>query len=1027
MPALTLATIRKPYRYRGYLTVVPEAVVLEGTLSATPSYPALTLAYTLTSGSEANVLADMEVELYTSANVFKGRLRVAQGGTITSTSLPVNEFSKGRLNLVSGDKFKVLRSWRIRDRLVAANATFDKDSRIAYSTQNEDIAPIACAGGAWAGFVDAGQSYATLSLSAAESYALDSDSGGDLNFLWDVGDGTITVGTDTDESITATFPTGSRWVHLQVEDDDNGATSDYYFPVVVHNTTSARPHEVIVNSQEGERAAGWRMTFQLPAGADIEDLPDGALVIYHEDEYYGGVQGSYGHPVSNRSRVKFTGYVTADSITVDAFTNEVSFEAVGALGILENLPGFSQILEEATSPANWQQYQGLTVFQAIIYLLRTGTTLLNVCDVLLHGDDAVYPALYIQKAVPLQQVKELADGMSWELLCDRTGRVMFSRKLTRMDSTDRNAAATTATLTADDRIRMTARREHRSSLNTLIARGFSAGSNPAPLMSKAPGAAPDEGAGETIVERLIEASQDSLNALSGWAYAEQTKRYNGLPAPTIDMELPGGYDGLDFYPEWLALTQSGSANKRGIALNAARGVLERISIQHDPARGAKAINASWQHETDGAAGITVYPDNEALNGLPPYEIPYITPPVLPRPPNAHYRLPIQAWLLGRTNAPVYYATSMDLETGVITFQQNSYSGMTGDGCWGTSDPFKYARKFALTDDGLFRTEDIITAAGTFVSVANNATMLGDASRIGNYIFPSINRAGWYMVISGVSGYAVTADYGATWYQGALDGGSPSWNTTVSYRGDRTFSHAAISPRSGGAYGGVILATRVTAGATEIWKNTGWGLSGSTWTKLGEIYTGTFPAGGTLDIPLDRDDGSPNYPDANMQVYAICCANNGAKSYLYRSADGGATWTPLQRLDAYGVAGDEAPNISYRAINNNARYVYAVNFRANTGPANTYWQLAKASLTAAVTNASYPPTGWGGHRLNLNGWPYNDTALIYFASDDDGTLGRGVVAYSLDGGATITDCTPAGLSGDSYSVRYAEFDLGAVEP
>lgn len=603
MPALTLSTIRKPYRYRGYLTVVPEAVVLEGTLTATPTYPALTLAYTLTAGDEADVLADMEVEIYSSANVFKGRLRVAQGGTISSTSLPVNEFSRGRLDIVSGDKFKVLRSWRIRDRLVAANATFDKDSRVTYTDQNEHIAPVACAGGPWAGFVDAGQSYATLELSAAESYTVDLDSGGAFSVLWDVGDGTITVGTDTDETITVRFPTGSRWVQLTVEDEDNGATSVYYFPVVVHNYTNARPHEVIVSTLDGERTAGWRCSFQLPAGADIEDLPDGALIIYHEDEYYGGVKGSYGHPVSNRSRIKFTGYVTADTITVDVFTNEVSFEAVGPLGILENLPGFSQVLEEVSSPTNWQEYEGLTVYQVIIYILRTGTTLSQLFDIVLRGDDAIYPAIYIQKAVPLQQVHELADGMSWELTCDRTGRLMFSRKLTRLDSTDRNAATTTATLTADDRIRITARREHRGSVNTLLARGFAAGNSPYPMWSKAPGDAPDEAPGEVVIERLIEGNQSTLNDLSGWAYAEQNKRLNGLPAPTIDAELPGGYDCIDFYPEWLKLTVDAANNKRGVGLSAQRGLPERISVIRDASAGSKSITLSWQCETDGAAGI----------------------------------------------------------------------------------------------------------------------------------------------------------------------------------------------------------------------------------------------------------------------------------------------------------------------------------------------------------------------------------------------------------------------------------------
>lgn len=53
---------------------------------------------------------------------------------------------------------------------------------------------------------------------------------------WDVDDGSITVGTSTSESITATFPIGFRYVELQVT-DSNGAVGKTYVPVAACGQT----------------------------------------------------------------------------------------------------------------------------------------------------------------------------------------------------------------------------------------------------------------------------------------------------------------------------------------------------------------------------------------------------------------------------------------------------------------------------------------------------------------------------------------------------------------------------------------------------------------------------------------------------------------------------------------------------------------------------------------------------------------------------------------------------------------------
>ncbi len=68
-----------------------------------------------------------------------------------------------------------------------------------------------------AGFVDAGQTYRTISLSAANSLVL--ATGASLTaWLWDIGDGTLVSGTLTYPLITAQFPVGFRYVALTVTD-----------------------------------------------------------------------------------------------------------------------------------------------------------------------------------------------------------------------------------------------------------------------------------------------------------------------------------------------------------------------------------------------------------------------------------------------------------------------------------------------------------------------------------------------------------------------------------------------------------------------------------------------------------------------------------------------------------------------------------------------------------------------------------------------------------------------------------------
>ncbi len=631
MPALAAqeSTLRAgEYRFTGFLSRVPQLTAMTGTVSATPTYPAKTLAYTLSTGSAASITPGMTVRVLSSAGVPKGLLRVATGGTITSTSLPVNEFSRGTCDVVSGDLIQVCKEFRIWDRLVSNTAAFNKDSRIAYSDQGSNPPPYPNAGGPYVGFVDPVTLLATYSFDATSSLILDPDNTlATKTYSWDFGDGTPS--TSTSGTPTVTFPVGFRWVKLTVTDSVNGKSSSKYIPVWAYqrsgDTAEAAYRAVQLENLSYSHDAGWSASFRLPASgqSDIADLPDGAMVVYWEEEQYAGVVGSYGSNVTGKSHVKFTGYLIRDTLTIDPDSEDVLFEAVSPLAMLERTPALPQLLVNKTSPAKWSELKTLTIRRALWYLAFWGTNIGDILDLVWDGLDLSYSRLAVQEVSSLAgQLRDIAASVGTEVTCNRMGRINFVRNPNFLNSAERTARTKTYDFTTADVMHAEIPREHWG--NTKFVRGEAITTDSKPVFSNAPGNAPAPfGTASSTLSKQIVASQDSINDVTGFFFALENALYNGQFVPKgARITLPDGYDVFDpAYREFVTFTLPSTLSSRGISYDSTRRwTIEQVDLSYDPDTGTKDITVTLDHETTGAPGTTYVPPKENTTTITPIEI-----------------------------------------------------------------------------------------------------------------------------------------------------------------------------------------------------------------------------------------------------------------------------------------------------------------------------------------------------------------------------------------------------------------------
>lgn len=110
------------------------------------------------------------------------------------------------------------------------------------------------------------------------------------SILWDVGDGTITVGTSTSQAITATFPAGFRYVRCEITEGGLGGKTGFATVPICALERSSDPEATFVGIQKYEilshdmEVKGQRMNFRIHE--DISSYPEGTLAMYMEEEFY---------------------------------------------------------------------------------------------------------------------------------------------------------------------------------------------------------------------------------------------------------------------------------------------------------------------------------------------------------------------------------------------------------------------------------------------------------------------------------------------------------------------------------------------------------------------------------------------------------------------------------------------------------------------------------------------------------------------------------------------------------------------
>lgn len=664
MPALSNPTLWRTKPYRG----TAKAYILDPPVFWTCSVNQSSFTYPVTTLTYDNADATAGLAFYrgqvirveSSGGTFKGYCYL-RGLDTSTTTITIARTGQGDVDFADNDVLKFLHWYQPRTKIPDISSTGEllKDDDVGWDNNSliisgggsslvfganayaQEAVPLADAG-VWYARDIGSLSGAIVTFDGSNSYTLNG-----ATYLWTsqsvefYGGAPAVVWTDEDTATpSGTFKQGIHWATLTVTDDTNGYSAQQHVLVVVCGDSF--PALEIENMRlRGDLDNGWAATFNV-MNDDVSSYPRNAPVLVWAEEDYGATKNISLNGDDGREHMKFCGYLSSDTTTLDGFVSDWDVEATNLLGFMRNLTGFSQFLEAIPAsesglgslPTQQGQFysDGLSVWTYLYYILSTNTNFFSVASIELptYGGDYKLVALDVPDGTLDGQLALIAESLAAKVTCDHVGRLYFRRNPHYMSDSDRAALTTIVTLLASDRTgTMTINaNEFRDAAWMVGWGGLADGETETIAKCGAPGDSPGQGRDKTVANGQIVQDQDELNTRIGRMYAYRNRDVRDTSIQIINP----GQIADPAWQEWVKLTLAASSNTRGLNYSAAEWVLKAVDISYDAAGGWS--DETWTLEIPVATGtadattLPVLPDGGIeLSVLPPFTPPEpVTPP-----------------------------------------------------------------------------------------------------------------------------------------------------------------------------------------------------------------------------------------------------------------------------------------------------------------------------------------------------------------------------------------------------------------
>lgn len=581
------------------LSLCPNTVVLSAKVNQV-TFPAssVQLGYDGASGDYTDIRLGMTVLVShvddAAQAFFTGRVRLAPSGIL----IYINETSAPFAN---DDYIYVIDDFRVWDVLPRAVNGVERPD---YEESFRQLLPrIFGLKGAYADEAVSG----VLELDFAPNVDPATDGATISSYLWDVGDGTITVGSATTKDITVEFPPGFRNVQFSAT-DSGGRTSIRHIPVWAHDDTypvTLLDHgdlEVTLSVDEGPSGS-------VTAFAEIDDvLPNTLVCAWLDNEQYNGTAGHIFDNIALLGRLRRednqTSYADAQQ---DATTR---FEIEGPLQQLARLEVTSQQIENDLTPTAFNQVDTLTVWREIHLLLTEYSTFceLHSLDFDDTSDTFREKAIGTQQSNLLEVTNALANGINARLQMNAAGEAEVVRDGVMIATADRDGLVAVADWSAIDVLSFSIGRSHVLTVGRVDSSGGSYNATSkkvTPALAVAPGIAQNYPEGQQRLDNQVLAADQTLAEAeteiaerSGHALAKAQER------DELTIAHPDGYWWLTpSLNQWYTITLDGSETARGIVLDTdTRWQLVSTTVTHELETGTRTVQAVYRRESIGTPG-----------------------------------------------------------------------------------------------------------------------------------------------------------------------------------------------------------------------------------------------------------------------------------------------------------------------------------------------------------------------------------------------------------------------------------------